>query len=78
MDKNIFQVYREQRKREIVRMSDQIFEGKRRKFLSDQNSSNLDETEFRTSREEILEEEFSKIKDIPKQHEIIQTFNCKF
>jgi hypothetical protein len=29
------------------------------------------------SRDEILEKEFSKIKDIQKHQEILQTFNCK-
>ena len=33
--------------------------------------------EVSESRDEILEKEFAKIKDIPRHQEILQTFNCK-
>lgn len=52
-------------------MSDQIIEGKRRKFLAE----NPVLGDFDMSRDEILEQEFSKIKDMTKQQEIVQMFN---
>jgi len=55
-------------------MSDQIMEGKRRKFLAE----NPVLGDFDLSRDEILEQEFSKIKDMSKQQEIIQMFNGEF
>ncbi len=84
-----FQIYRELRKREIIQMADQIVEGKRRKMMSgnDPKTKDVNEQNERTiktshleeveSREDILEREFEKIRDIPRHQEIFQTFNCK-
>ncbi len=82
-----FQIYRELRKREIIQMADQIVEGKRRKMISGNDSKSKDEQNERIiktshledeeSREDILEREFEKIRDIPRHQEIFQTFNCK-
>jgi len=48
-------------------MSEKIVEGKRRKFLSEKPNSDdpMLETQFSESIEDILEQEFKKIKDIP-------------
>ncbi len=48
-------------------MSEKIVEGKRRKFLSEKPNSDdpVLETQFSESIEDILEQEFKKIKDIP-------------
>jgi hypothetical protein len=68
-------------------MADQIVEGKRRKMISGNDSKSKDEQNERIiktshledeeSREDILEREFEKIRDIPRHQEIFQTFNCK-
>ena len=51
--------------------------------VSNEDSTKTESSEENTveeldSREDILEEEFRKIKDIPRHQEILQTFNCEF
>ena len=60
-------------------MSDQIIRGKRRKILSENPESRECEmnAQFLETRDEILQREFEKIRDIRPDQMIIQTFNGK-
>ena len=60
-------------------MSDQIIRGKRRNFLSENPDSRECEmkAQFLETRDEILQREFEKIRDIRPDQMIIQTFNGK-
>ena len=42
-----------------------------------ESESTKTEEDISESRDEILDKEFAKIKDIPRHQEILQTFNCK-
>lgn len=61
-------------------MSDQIIEGKRRKILSENPDSSESEVEaqFSEVKDEILQREFQKIRDIKPDQMIVQTFNGEF
>ena len=60
-------------------MSDKIIEGKRRKILSNNPDSSDPEIEaqFSETRDEILQREFQKIRDIRPDQVIVQTFSGK-
>ena len=61
-------------------MSDQIIGGKRRKILSENPDSRESEmkAQFLETRDEILQREFEKIRDIRPDQMIIQTFNGEY
>merc|ERR1711974_7876 len=71
------EIFKEERRKEILRLSDKIVEGKLKKINEDAEVVILEQTNPEELKKSILEKEMAKIEILQRSQELVQTFQAQ-